>query len=98
MIGHAFTRAATGRFFAPWTPSATRKNCRAAMSVEPGFSRKINLLQGSFVNRMQCRLYIWQDRAEQRGRLSTMDARILKDIGITRHDAVQEARKPFWMA
>ncbi|MDE0815115.1 MAG: hypothetical protein OSB46_14145 [Alphaproteobacteria bacterium] len=44
------------------------------------------------------RLYFWQDRTEQHARLSEMDAHMLKDIEVTRPEAVQEAREPFWMA
>ena len=98
MIGHAFSRVAAERFFAPRTPSGTRKECRTPLYIEPRFGRKINILWDFAVNRVLRHLYIWQDRAEQRGRLSTMDARMLKDIGITRHDAAQDARKPFWTA
>lgn len=98
MIGHAFSRVAVERLFAPRTRSGTRKECRTPLYTEPKFGRKINILCDFAVNRLLRHLYIWQDRAEQRGRLSTMDARMLKDIGITRYDAAQEVRKPFWMA
>ena len=40
----------------------------------------------------------WQDRAAQRAALARMDARILKDIGVTRSEALREARRPFWQA
>ena len=40
----------------------------------------------------------WQDRAAQRAALARMDAHMLKDIGITRAEALQEARRPFWQA
>ncbi len=38
----------------------------------------------------------WQDRAEQRYRLAEMDQHVLLDIGISRNQALAEARKPFW--
>lgn len=41
-------------------------------------------------------LYFWQDRAEQRYRLAELDQRELQDIGISRRQALAEARKPFW--
>jgi uncharacterized protein YjiS (DUF1127 family) len=41
-------------------------------------------------------LYHWQDRAIQRYRLAELDARALEDIGISRKQALAEARKPFW--
>lgn len=38
----------------------------------------------------------WQDRARERRQLLQMSDRLLKDIGISRVDAVHEADKPFW--
>jgi len=39
---------------------------------------------------------IWIQRYQQRQRLTTLSERMLKDIGITREQATQEAEKPFW--
>jgi uncharacterized protein YjiS (DUF1127 family) len=36
------------------------------------------------------------DRRQQRDALLDLDQRLLNDIGITRYEAVVEARKPFW--
>ena len=41
-------------------------------------------------------VFAWQDRAQQRRQLATMDDRLLRDIGISRLDALHEANKPFW--
>jgi uncharacterized protein YjiS (DUF1127 family) len=38
----------------------------------------------------------WQEVARQRRALLALDERLLKDIGITRADAVREASRPFW--
>jgi uncharacterized protein YjiS (DUF1127 family) len=38
----------------------------------------------------------WQRRARQRAELTRLDARELKDIGISRAQAEAEAAKPFW--
>lgn len=38
----------------------------------------------------------WQRRARQRAELARLDARELKDIGLSRADALAEAAKPFW--
>lgn len=38
----------------------------------------------------------WQEVSIQRRRLLELDAHMLKDIGISRADAVREARRPFW--
>ncbi len=38
----------------------------------------------------------WQSRASERHALGDLDDRMLKDIGLTRTQADQESRKPFW--
>ena len=41
----------------------------------------------------------WLTRARARRELAELlqlDARLLKDMGVTRMDAVQEVNKPFW--
>lgn len=38
----------------------------------------------------------WIERARQRRALAGLDDQMLRDIGITRADAVREAEKPFW--
>jgi uncharacterized protein YjiS (DUF1127 family) len=38
----------------------------------------------------------WRERARSRHMLSSMDARLLKDIGVSRATAEFEANKPFW--
>lgn len=38
----------------------------------------------------------WQYRAEGRKNLAKMDARLLKDIGLTEADRLREISKPFW--
>ena len=38
----------------------------------------------------------WIERVHQRRALASLDDRLLRDIGITRVDAVREAKKPFW--
>lgn len=39
----------------------------------------------------------WEERARQRHRLSGLDDRMLKDIGLTRADVSHEVEKPFWV-
>lgn len=36
------------------------------------------------------------ERARQRRELAQLDARMLRDLGLTRGQALAEARKPFW--
>ena len=38
----------------------------------------------------------WQELAQQRRRLLSLDDRMLKDIGITRAEAMREGTRPFW--
>lgn len=38
----------------------------------------------------------WQELSMQRRRLLELDVHMLKDIGISRADAVREAKRPFW--
>ena len=42
------------------------------------------------------RLILWVERASQRRLLSELDDNLLRDIGLTRHDAFVEAARPFW--
>ncbi|HEX5078754.1 MAG TPA: DUF1127 domain-containing protein [Geminicoccaceae bacterium] len=41
-------------------------------------------------------LLTWHERAQMRRQLLMLDDRLLKDIGITRLEAMHEAEKPFW--
>jgi uncharacterized protein YjiS (DUF1127 family) len=38
----------------------------------------------------------WRNRHRQRAALAQLDARLLRDIGLTRADVVAECAKPFW--
>ena len=38
----------------------------------------------------------WERRARERKTLAEMTDHMLKDLGITRSDAVRESEKPFW--
>ncbi len=42
--------------------------------------------------------HVWRRRFHDRRALATLCDRSLRDIGLTRHDADREARKPFWRA
>ncbi len=43
-------------------------------------------------------LKTWQDRYAMRAHLAEMPEHLLQDMGISRGDALIEARKPFWQA
>jgi uncharacterized protein YjiS (DUF1127 family) len=40
----------------------------------------------------------WRRRARGRRELAALCDRCLRDIGLTRYEAVREVRKPFWRA
>jgi len=48
--------------------------------------------------RLVLALLRWQELAQQRRRLLSLDDDMLKDIGITRAEAMQEGTRPFWDA
>ena len=43
-------------------------------------------------------LYIWQQRARERHHLHQLSDHLLKDINLSRIDALAQANKPFWLA
>jgi uncharacterized protein YjiS (DUF1127 family) len=53
---------------------------------------------GAWGSRMLDRLDTWIERHRQRNSLLELNDALLKDIGISRADAVGESRKPFWRA
>ncbi len=51
----------------------------------------------AMIDRLRRRqLWFELEKVRQRGLLKGLDDRMLKDLGITREQAVREARKPFW--
>ncbi len=48
--------------------------------------------------RMVRTLLTWQERDQQRHALAQLDARMLKDVGLSRAEVELELRKPFWHA
>ncbi len=48
------------------------------------------------IRRPAALLRLWARRVAQRNALSAMTLRDLRDIGITRSEALNEASKPFW--
>lgn len=41
-------------------------------------------------------LALWESRARDRRKLAEMPETLLKDIGLSRADALAESEKPFW--
>jgi uncharacterized protein YjiS (DUF1127 family) len=48
------------------------------------------------LSRVAARLLDWHELARQRRALAALDDHMLKDIGLSRADARQEAERPFW--
>lgn len=80
-----------------WTDTFTTRLSSRRMRGRRGL-QEIRTVAGVFgaVIRMIDLVFLWQERAHSRYRLSQLDDRMLKDIGIDRVDALREAAKPFW--
>jgi uncharacterized protein YjiS (DUF1127 family) len=50
----------------------------------------------SYLRRALAVFGVWQQRLRDRRALALMDDRSLRDLGLTRYDALYEASKPFW--
>ncbi len=57
-------------------------------TLSSAFVNAFNDLTGTYTT--------WRTRVETRGHLLDLDDRLLRDIGISRYDAIKEAAKPFW--
>lgn len=73
--------------------TAAERNVRSGPSARSLFGSLMKAL-GATVTLMAR----WQGRRHDRRMLMGMDEYLLKDIGISRADAYQESRKPFWRA
>ena len=63
---------------------------RVLNSIVTGLSRLSRMLVET--------LLTWQRRADERGRLASLDPRLLSDMGISEAAAAHEAAIPFWRA
>ena len=59
-------------------------------------SRRLAALCGWLAVLIQRVLIDWPERRRQRARLREMTPHQLRDVGLSRRDAWQEGRKPFW--
>jgi uncharacterized protein YjiS (DUF1127 family) len=62
--------------------------------LAPSFSADLKQLVELVVERS----LVWIDRARQRRQLMALSDLELRDIGISRYDAIHEGDKPFWQA
>ena len=49
-------------------------------------------------NKVKTTFKTWKERRHARNQLQQLDNRLLKDIGLNRHDVEYEINKPFWKA
>ncbi len=73
----------------PFGPHAAPRRPTAASFGEILFAAAARLVRT---------LLTWQERAQQRHALAQLDARMLKDVGLSRAEVDLELRKPFWHA
>ncbi len=71
---------------------------RLVVSGRPQLRRRGSLVRqlARQADRAITTLLRWQELAAQRRALLRLDDHMLKDIGLTRADAVREADRPFW--
>ncbi len=65
-------------------------------NVDRGFARHGTFGPGGATGHFFDALVSWHERAQQRRDLRSLDDRLLRDIGVSRAEAEEEARKPFW--
>ncbi|HVC62064.1 MAG TPA: DUF1127 domain-containing protein [Acetobacteraceae bacterium] len=78
-------------FFAPDLPAAPGGGAWAVPVPRRGWPRVVGRL-GLVV----ASLYAAWRRQRSRARITTLDAHLLRDIGVTFAEAEHEANKPFW--
>ena len=65
---------------------------RGAVGIAARDARRLRIALSGVV----ARLLDWHELARQRRALAALDDHMLKDIGLSRVDARQEADRPFW--
>ena len=79
-------------FFAPATLAATA----ALPLIGSRPQASLEWTPGRALARMAATAFAWHERARQRHALMQLSDHMLRDIGISRTEAVGEAGKPFW--
>ena len=70
---------------------AGRGNLRLVPTIRMAAPRRRSA--GSLLQRLE----LWADRRRERRALMACPEGLLKDVGLSRADAVREAGKPFWI-
>lgn len=52
--------------------------------------------EDKIIRKLLNKINLWRQNSRTRATLATLDNDALKDIGISRVDALQESNKPFW--
>ena len=71
---------------------------RLVIPGRPHFPRRRSLVQqlARLAEQAITTLLRWQELARERRALLRLDDHMLKDIGLSRADAMREAERPFW--
>ncbi len=74
------------------------------MQMTEYYSDHISFLRNRALSRAMAKIHsvgatvsLWRSRQRERRALMKLDDRFLRDIGITRRQALEEANKPFWI-
>ena len=80
----------------PWLGS--RQTNPAVVLPSPGGTLLYEAIQAleTLLRDFRMTLALWQERSRQRRCLREMSPHMLRDIGVDRGEALQEARKPCW--
>ena len=71
-------------------------DCERALLVFPNLEPVLRASAPGPLDRLRAILRVWHRRGADRVRLATLSDRLLDDIGLSREQALAEARKPFW--
>ena len=64
--------------------------------MKPNKKGEREMMLFRLVGRIVTQILFWREVATQRAVLGSLSDELLKDIGITRAEAVREASRPFW--
>lgn len=70
--------------------------CRASLQALP--ARGAAGTNANLFARIMNRVCLWQDRMHERAHLAALPDYLLRDMGLTRDEAVKQSARPFWQA